>query len=314
MLPLHMCQTDALSRAQKLLAVADWALLSYEMFLTPQNLDFPTTRNAMKLSYLAIPVWGAAMTCIKISVALSLLRIPVNRLWTVFLWTVTAVQVSYLIGNTVLTFLYCQPIAAVWDFTITNAYCLPASASLIASNVGSAINITTDLLLSLAPMVMLWNLHRPLRERVLVCCLMGMGLLASASCIAKAVIVRDWGRTDIDTWALAMSIATWTMVEQLLAVIAACSPSLKGPLERALRRFGVAIVHYNSQLSFVPERWLEGRGGPRRGDLDTDIGPDLESPRPAHIHGGVDMEKVDSSSSTSGPLGSESSGRGRRGT
>jgi hypothetical protein len=282
------------------------------MFLTPQNISFPTMTNAMKLSYLAIPVWGAAMTCIKISVALSLLRIPVNRLWTVFLYSVTAVQVAYFIGNTVFACLACQPLAGIWDFSVTDAYCLGPGAALIASYVGSAVNITTDLLLSLAPMVMLWNLHRPLRERVLVCCLMGMGLLASASCIVKAVIVRDWGRTDIDTWSLAMSIATWTMVEQLLAVMAACSPSLKGPLERALRRFGVFIVHYNSQLSFVPERWLEGRGGPRRG-MDTDIGPDLECPRPAHLHGGVDMEKVDSSSSASGPAGSDRSGRARGG-
>jgi hypothetical protein len=74
--------------------IADWALLEAEMFTMPRNVDLPTATHAMKLSYLAIPVWNAAMTCIKISVALSLLRISVNRAWTVFLWTVTAIQVA----------------------------------------------------------------------------------------------------------------------------------------------------------------------------------------------------------------------------
>lgn len=282
------------------------------MFLTPQNISFLTMRNAMKLSYLAIPVWGAAMTCIKISVALSLLRIPVNRLWTVFLYSATAVQVAYFIGNTVFAFLACRPLAALWDPRITEAYCAGPRASLIASYVGSAVNITTDLLLSLAPMVMLWNLHRPLRERVLVCCLMGMGILASVSCIVKAVIVRQWGRTDIDVWAQAMSIATWTIAEQFVAIMAACSPSLKGPLERLLRRFGIFIVHYNSQLSFVPEQWLERRGRPRRG-MDTDIEPDLECHRPAQVPSGVDMEKIDRSSSASSPVRFDRGGKAREG-
>ncbi len=281
-------------------------MLQSEMFLTPQELSFPVMRNAMKLSYLAIPVWGAAMTCIKISVALSLLRIPVNRLWTGFLYAVTAFQVVYFIGNTVYIFLACRPLDGIWDFTVTDAVCLGPWSSRVASNVGSAINITTDFLLSLAPMVMLWNLHRPLRERILVCCLMGIGLVASVTGIVKAVIVQQWGRTDIDNWALAMSIATWTMVEQLLAVLAACSPSLKGPLERVLGRLGVSIVQHNSQLSFVPERWLEGGRAKAkararaRGDLEKDS--NLEFPRQAHLQGSVSMDKMESSSSASGPV------------
>ncbi len=284
-----------------MLSIADWALLQSEMFLTPQLLSFPVMTNAMELSYLAIPVWGGAMTCIKISVALSLLRIPVNRLWSGFLYAVTAVQLAYFIGNTVYIFTACRPLKALWDFSVTDSYCIGPESSRIASNVGSAINIITDVCLSLAPMVLLWNLHRPLRERILVCCLMGIGLLASVSCIVKAIIVRSWGMADIDTWALAMSIATWTMIEQLLAVLAACSPSLKGPLERLLRRIGISIVEYNSQLSFVPERWLEGRGG-RRGGRDLEMDPELKFPSPAHLHDGAASDKTGSSSSVSGPV------------
>ncbi|KAK0737964.1 hypothetical protein B0T18DRAFT_303265, partial [Schizothecium vesticola] len=194
----------------------------------------------------AIPVWNAAMTCIKISVALSLLRIPVNRAWTVFLWTVTATQVAYFIGNTVYAFLYaflaCVPLHGIWDLTVTDAHCLGPASPRIVSNVESAVNITTDFLLSLAPMVLLWGLRRPLRERILVCGLMGIGLFASVACIVKAVVVRQWGDPAVDAWELAMAIATWTIIEQLLAVLAVCSPSLKGPLQRILGRFGILLT------------------------------------------------------------------------
>ncbi len=107
--------------------------------------------------------------------------------------------------------------------------------------------------------------------------------------------------TDIDNWALAMSIATWTMIEELLAVLAACSPSLKGPLERILRRIGISIVEYNSQLSFVPERWLERRAG-RHGERDLEMDPELKFPSPVRFHDGVTSEKTGSNSSVSGPV------------
>jgi hypothetical protein len=233
-------------------------MLQFEMHMTPQTISISTATNAMKLAYLAIPVWNAAMTCIKISVALTLLRIPVNRLWTVFLHTVASLQVAYFIGNSVYTFFACRPLAAIWDFSIADAICLGPASSRIASNVGSGINITTDLTLSLAPIVVLWNMRRPLRERILVCALMATGLFASAASIVKAVIVREWGDPNVDTWALATSIATWTILEQLLAVLAACSPSLKGPLQRLLGQFGILLTRYNSRISFI-----------RRDDLST---------------------------------------------
>ncbi|KAK5659901.1 hypothetical protein OQA88_13365 [Cercophora sp. LCS_1] len=239
------------------LTITDYIFLQSEIFPTPRTISLPVATNAMKLSYLAIPVWGASMTCIKLSVALTLLRIPVNRTWVAFLYIITALQAAYFIGNTVYAFLVCQPLAAIWDFSLLpTAKCLGANTSRIASNVGSAVNITTDVTLSLAPMVVLWKLHRPLRERVLVCGLMALGLLASTACIVKAVIVREWDDQRTDSWALAVSIATWTMAEQILAVMAACGPSLKGPLERVLGRWGVSIS--SGEVGFV--RGREGGG------------------------------------------------------
>jgi len=233
--------------------IADWVMLQLKLFMTPESISIPEASTTMKLTYLAIPVWNAAMTCIKVSVALTLLRIPVNRLWTAFLCAVAGLQVAYFIGNTVYIFMECRPLAAMWDLAgeITDATCFGPGAVRIASNVGAGINITTDMTLSLAPMVVLWRMRRPLRERILVCGLMAIGLFASAASIVKAVLVREWGNPQVDPWALGAAIGTWTILEQLLAMLAACSPSLKGPLQRLLGRFGILLTRYNSQLSFI---------------------------------------------------------------
>ncbi|KAL2127144.1 hypothetical protein VTI74DRAFT_11258 [Chaetomium olivicolor] len=82
----------------------------------------------------------------------------------------------------------------------------------MVSSIGSAINIATDLILSAAPIFIFQNLRRPLRERVLICSLTGIGLFATVASIMKAVVIAEWIHVDSnDKWASAISIATWTV-------------------------------------------------------------------------------------------------------
>jgi hypothetical protein len=267
-----------------MLAISDWALLQFEMYMKPNLVTFPELTNSMKLSYIAIPVWGGTMTCIKISAALTLLRIPLNVWWRVFLYIITGLQIAYFIGNTVFVFVTCIPLKAIWDFSVAaTAKCVPQLSSRIASNIGSAINITTDILLSLAPMVILWNIRRPLRERILVCTLTGIGILASISSVFKAVMVRQWGEPGVDACAVAVSIATWTILEQFFAVMATCSPALKGPLQRALKSVGIFITSYNSHVSFIEVRRSRLAAALTEEEKDDCGDGRLQSPSPAHF-------------------------------
>ncbi|KAK0624311.1 hypothetical protein B0T14DRAFT_428371 [Immersiella caudata] len=263
------------------LVITDFTLLQFEMALQPGPISIPTVTHAVKLAYLAIPIWVAAMTSIKISVVLTLLRIPVNRIWTFSLYFIAALQVTYFIGNFAFSFAQCRPLAAVWDPVLAadpTSHCLGASATRITSNVSSGVNTATDLALSLAPMVVLWKLRRPMRERILVCALMAVGLLASASSLVKAVIIQEWGNPDVDGWALAESIATWTVVEQELAVIAACSPSLKGPLQRFLGKLGILLTRYDSRVSFMTR--------PDNTTLATAGGVEMGQEKPVYFRAG----------------------------
>lgn len=266
---------DALIVAGLALAIADWVLVLGEMFTSPQLITVSRATNATMLAYIAIPVWGLAMTCIKASVALTLLRLPLDRMWIISLRVILVVLVVYLVGDTVYIFTKCRPLQASWDFTVVNPQCTDPHTDVIVSSIATAVNITTDVLLSLAPMITLWNVRRPLRERVLVCILTGLGLFASLISILKAVLVMSWGDRNVeDPWALAVSISTYTIGEQFLALLAACSPSLKGPIQKLLRKFGILLTRYETNISFVHisptrRRRIDAESGISSGQYDV---------------------------------------------
>jgi hypothetical protein len=252
--------------------------------------------EAVILAYFAIPMWCLAMTLIKTSVVLTLLRLPLKRAWKVVLYILLAVQLTYWLANTIYLFAKCRPHHAAWDFTVATRHCPSEETDIVVSSLGSAINIATDLALSVAPMFILWNLRRPMRERILICSLTGIGLFATVASIVKAVVIAEWTHTE-DRWATAISIATWTITEQFVSVLAACSPSLKTPIEKLLNKFGIALVEDNPNISFVhmPSRMREGelRRQAREwmGDDDTQVNV-VVSNSTDQTHGNKDVESL----------------------
>ena len=229
------------------------------MYTTPRLISLLAMTNAIKLAYLAVPLWNLSMTLIKTSVAITLIvrfrpLSTTTRWWRPLLLFLIVIQIIYFVSNTIYTFTKCKPLVAAWDYSNVGGVCLTLHTDLVVSSTGSAINIGTDILVSLAPMVaVLWRLQRPRRERILICCLTSVGLLASGASIAKAVMVGEWSpdNLDRDSWALAISIGTWTVAEQFIAVFGACSPSLKGPLERLLGRWGIVLMKGEQEVGFM---------------------------------------------------------------
>ncbi|KAK3680607.1 hypothetical protein B0T22DRAFT_173171 [Podospora appendiculata] len=284
-----------------ILAIADWGMLVPIMVTSPGLLPLDRAVDAGKHSWLAIPIWGLAMTCIKTSIALTLLRIQQkHRAWRIFLFTVIAVQAAYGILNTFFNLVIaCRPLAAAWDLSIPGGTCVSVETMRAASNVGSSINITTDVLLSLAPATFLRKLNRPLRERVFVCVLMGMGLFASVSSIIKTIIVRNWGdpATVDDWWAMGVSICTWTALEQLLGVLAACVPALKGILQGCLEKVGVSLNDSKANARSGYYARNAGRSGTGTGTGNaglSQVGNEMQDMKPARYPRGgakeVDVE------------------------
>ncbi|KAM7221277.1 hypothetical protein V8F06_003452 [Rhypophila decipiens] len=232
------------------LAITDWAMMTPQMVTKPGNISLAQSMAAGKNSWLAIGIWGMSMTFIKVSIALTLLRIQQKSLaWRIFLYSIMTIQTLYGILNLFFNLLICcRPLYAAWDFAYQMTHpgaCVDPAIQRTVSNIGSSINITTDILLSLSPVIFLFKLNRPLRERLFVCGLMAMGLLASGASIAKTVIVQGYGDPTIppdEFWPMGITICLWTALEQLLGVLAACVPAMKNLFQLCLGRMGVSLT------------------------------------------------------------------------
>lgn len=235
---------------------------------------------ATRLGWIAIGIWGISMTCLKVSIALTLLRIQQKSLyWRIFLFSIIALQAAYGVLNLFFNLVIaCKPLERAWDFRVTTGYCVSAEVMRAASNTGAGVNIVTDILLSLAPAVFLRKLSRPLRERIFICVLMGLGLFASAWSIIKTVQVQKFYDPTLppdELFPVGNTVATYTVLEQLTGILAACIPAMKNILQALLGKMGVSLTESRSRPGrsgyYLSDR-SRNAAGPFRSAAHSQIG------------------------------------------
>jgi hypothetical protein len=107
----------------------------------------------------------------------------------------------------------------------------------------------SDFFFSLIPITFIFKIQVPLREKIVLCVLMGLGLIASVASILKAVKSDTLRQSRDNTWD-SVPFVIWGFVEEHLAIIAACVPCLKALFERLLRRVGVTVTYKSQARSF----------------------------------------------------------------
>ncbi|KAK4164286.1 hypothetical protein QBC43DRAFT_288880 [Cladorrhinum sp. PSN259] len=265
-------------------AIIDWGIFYPNVLLTQEHMSLSDIRITAMRSHLGVPVWSLAMTLIKTSVAVTLLRLPLQATSRAVLYTMMVIQIAYCIAALSYQLFRCRPIQAAWDISIIDEKCPSIQVTLAVSTLGSAINITTDIVLSVAPTVIFWNLRRPLRERIVICTLSCLGLLASAASVMKAVVIGTW-QGEKDMVSVGLRIATWTVLEQLVSVTAACGPALKRPIEFVLAKFGIVLIPPESTISFVHMGLPDRRERMRRRESIELLEEDEEAAQAVHHQG-----------------------------
>ena len=184
------------------------------------------------------------MASVKISVACMLLRFLNTYRWRVFLYFMIGLQVCYGLLGIIFSFVRCRKLSANWKLGPQHPsdHCFPHQVELVCSSAASAVCIATDIIFSLLPITFVRRMERPLRERLLVCSLMAVGLFASTASIVRTVQFMGYPNLTADTmvdWGL--SIITWMCAEIYVAIIAASMPYFKAPIESLLLRFRVKV-------------------------------------------------------------------------
>ena len=97
----------------------------------------------------------------------------------------------------------------------------------------------TDVLLALLFVHVIRQTRRPLREKIVVCLLICLGLLCAAAIIPKVVLIAKNGNSIADYTYEAANIYFWTTVEVYWGIIGVSMPALKSEFEAMLKKLGL---------------------------------------------------------------------------
>ena len=159
-----------------------------------------------------------------------------------------------------------------------------------------------DLTLALMPIRLVRTLTRSTSEKILISCLMALGLLAMAMMCVKMTTFTSFGKGDPMQATIRPSM--YAKIEEQIGIIAACLPCLKAHAEKLLFRLGIFKEHQLSRPSFVNTLPL---GTLQKGqEQDQRSSAEVESPA------GKEEVRVDSVSVLPGSSGSKNQNQNQK--
>jgi hypothetical protein len=196
-----------------------------------QYIPVSDLQMAGKLGFISMVLWIWALTTLKISVALMLLRIKQTPRWQFGIWTLIVVLFLVGIGSTLAQVLQCSPVQANWDILVKVhrgdcwteqkqeivTYSVSGENASLSVHKNTSIDpfaalfAATDVACALLPLFFIVRINRPVREKVVLFLLMALGLLACACGLVKTALVRGILRSKDPVWDGA-SVAIWTLV------------------------------------------------------------------------------------------------------
>ncbi|KAK1978452.1 hypothetical protein LZ30DRAFT_784144 [Colletotrichum cereale] len=197
----------------------------------------------------------AALAFLKISIALSLLRLSRNKWYSRALWALIVFVILYTIMAWLSFFLYCTPLQGYWDRSL-KPKCYELSLFINFALINTAFNIFTDVCFATLPIPIIWVLQMRLQTRIYLIGILGLGYFAVIMGIIKSFFqIAQPGNKDST---FLQSIQFWGFLQLNLGIIAACAPSLKPLVGRALKIN--SSRHYNND-NLYENRYPTGRTG-----------------------------------------------------
>ncbi|KAF4816111.1 hypothetical protein CGCSCA5_v006824 [Colletotrichum siamense] len=156
-----------------------------------------------------------SMACLKCSICALVLRLNDKKGIRIFIYTIIAGVLVTNMGVVVVLLAECRP-AGFWRGP--SAQCWPTKIRIYWIYATIAHSVLTDLILSFIPLTLIWKVNIPPQKKLLVMCLMSLGLVASAFGITRAAFL---GVSNDDlSWTFCI-VAIWSNLELFLGIVAA---------------------------------------------------------------------------------------------
>lgn len=173
-----------------------------------------------------------------------------------------------------------RPMSAIWDLDPKYPHsCINDGAAVFSASI---VNVFNDLLCTVAPMPLVWNLKLPIRQRLAVMSIFGLGAIVNVAGTVRTVYVYKsmLGTYDMTWWGWPILLSG--TIEINLGLICASAPALRPLLSAALPRLLDTTRHYYSSSSKRASKlWSPG---PSKGSnaVTSQVDADIEA------HGGID--------------------------
>ncbi|THW54959.1 hypothetical protein D6D20_09836 [Aureobasidium pullulans] len=153
----------------------------------------------------------------KVSICILILRIKDTR---PLRYTLGAIITGLVLTNfecLVVLLADCSPLRAYWNGTYAD-HCWPAEVRIYSIYLQASYAVVTDVICTVLPIYVVWNVRIPWSTKAAVCGLMSMGLVAT---ICSAIRAASLGTTTDDLSYAYCIAAIWANTELFLGIIAA---------------------------------------------------------------------------------------------
>lgn len=206
--------------------------------LSPQTL-----KNYYKLFYISINFYAASLGAIKLAFLQQYYRIfAVQMRWIIIvaMLIVGGWSLSLLLVNIFM----CNPIQGYWDKDL-NPKCIP---NLPLWYINAAVHITTDVVIFILPIPVLWKMRLPLGQRWWLIAIFCLGFF---TCAISAIRIPFLNLKQDDTY-YNVDAASWSISELCCGLICLCLPTLR------------RLLPHGPNAPRLPPRAIDTRG-PRAG-------------------------------------------------
>ncbi|CAJ2507151.1 Uu.00g083370.m01.CDS01 [Anthostomella pinea] len=181
-----------------------------EFVSKPDQLAYGAASFAMTI----INIFGLAL--LKISLALSLLRLSTGKTFSRVLWATITFVALYSFFAWMALFLYCKPMEGFWNKS-TKPSCYDIKLFIKFALVNTAFNIFTDVALASLPLIIV----------------LGLGWIAVGLGVVKAIYQIQFANVVDKTFEL--NIQFWGFLQLNVGLIVACAPQLMKLLNPILK-------------------------------------------------------------------------------
>jgi hypothetical protein len=169
----------------------------------------------------------------KLSILCLYLRIFIQPWFRRTCWSCVIAVSTYALASIIATIFQCTPIPHLWDkTTYPTATCINVTAFWYANAI---YNVITDIVILASVPGVVWKLKLPFRQKLGLTVVFGLGIFVCATSILRMTTLGQSSKA-LDLTQGTLLSTMWTTIEASTAIVCACLPMLRTPVQRLVPR------------------------------------------------------------------------------